>query len=195
MQQIQRWKHPRDRNRIQLRCHIYESTYHIAQNCPENYDTLYTQEVVLYQSDFDHPEQLKTLVSESWNSAVLDSHATNKVAGKVWYNCYITNLNKNEKQKIKHHTLGNTYRFVDEKLFPALQNVDIPISLGSQNVMLNTDIVSRDITLLLSRKSMKKINMTIDFTNDHAVIFDQSVQLIVKNQDAVLSLKTHIKQF
>ena len=84
---------------------------------------------------------------------------------------------------------------MDGKLFPALQNVDIPISLGSQNVMLNTDIVSRDITLLLSRKSMKKINTTIDFTNDHAVIFDQSIQLIVKNQDAVLSLKTHIKQF
>ena len=195
MQQIQRSKHPRDRNRTQLRCHICESIYHIAQNCPEKYDTLYTQEVVLYQSDFDHPEQLKTLVSESWNSAVLDSAATHTVAGEVWYNYYITSLNENEKQRIKHHTPGNTYRFGDGKLFPALQNVDIPISLGSQNVMLNTDIVSRDIPLLLSRKSMKKVNMTLDFTNDHAVIFDQSIQLIVKNQDAVLSLKTHIKQF
>ena len=34
----------------------------MAQNCPEKCDTLYTQEVVLCQSDFDHPEQLKTLV-------------------------------------------------------------------------------------------------------------------------------------
>ena len=179
MQRAQRRINPCDRNGIQLSCHICQNIYHMAQNCPEKYGTLNTQEVVLYQSDFDHPEQLKTLVSESWNSAVLDSHANNKVAGEVWYNCYITNLNKNEKQKIKHHTLGNTYRFVDGKLFPALQNVDIPISLGSRNLMLNTDIVASDIPLLLSRKSMKKANMTLDFKNDHAVIFDQSIQLIV----------------
>ena len=45
--------------------------------------------------------------------------------------------------------------------------------------MLNTDIVASDITLLLSRKSMK-IAMTLDFKNDHhAVIFDQLIQLIV----------------
>ena len=44
--------------------------------------------------------------------------------------------------------------------------------------MLNTDIVASDIPLLLSRKSMKKA-MTLDFKNDHAVIFDQLIQLIV----------------
>ena len=130
MQQTQPRKNPCDRNGIQLRCHICKSIYHMAQNCPERYDTLYTQ-VVLYQSDLDHPEQLKTLVSDSWNSAVLDSGATNAVAGAVWYNCYITALNENEKQKIKYHTLENTYRFGDGKLFPALQNVDKPMSLGS----------------------------------------------------------------
>ena len=128
---------------------------------------------------FDRLEQLKTLVSESWNSAVLNSGATNTVAGEVWYNSYITSLNENDKQKIKHHKPGNTYRFGDGKLFPALQNVDIPISLGSRNVVLNTDIVASDISLLLSRKSMKKANMTIDFKNDHTVIFNQSIQLPV----------------
>ena len=37
---------------------------------------LYTQEVVLYQSDFDHPDKLKNPVPETWNAAVLDSGAT-----------------------------------------------------------------------------------------------------------------------
>ena len=45
---------------------------------------------------------------------------------------------------------------------------------------LNTSIVASDIPLLLSRKSMKKANMTLDFKHDHAVIFDQLIQLIVK---------------
>ena len=79
------------------------------------------------------------------------------LGGEVWYNCYITNLNENEKQKIKHDTPGNTYRFGDGELFPAVQNVDIPVSLGSRNVMLNTDIVASNIPLLPSRKYKKKL--------------------------------------
>ena len=51
--------------------------------------------------------------------------------------------------------------------------------MGSGNVMVNTDIVASDITLLLLRKPMKKANMTLDFIHDHAVIFDQSIQLLV----------------
>ena len=45
--------------------------------------------------------------------------------------------------------------------------------------MLNTDIVASDIPLLLLRKSLKKAKMTIDFKNDHAVISDHSIQLLV----------------
>ena len=43
-----------------------------------------------------------------------------------------------------------------------LQNVDIPIILGNKSVMLNTGIVASDIPLFLSRKSMKKADMTLD---------------------------------
>ena len=50
-------------NSIQLRYHICKSIYHMAQNFLEKYDALYTK-AVPYQSDFDHPEQLKTLVLE-----------------------------------------------------------------------------------------------------------------------------------
>ena len=45
--------------------------------------------------------------------------------------------------------------------------------------MLNTVMVASDIPLLLSRKAMKKANMTLDFKSDHAIIFDQSIQLLV----------------
>ena len=44
--------------------------------------------------------------------------------------------------------------------------------------MLNTDIVASDIPLLLSRKSMKKTDMTFDFKNDNAIVFGESVKLI-----------------
>ena len=71
----------------------------MTQNCPEKCDLCYTQEVILFQSDFDHREQIKNLAYESWNTAVLDSGATNTVAGKEWYNFYISSLSFDEKTK------------------------------------------------------------------------------------------------
>ena len=44
--------------------------------------------------------------------------------------------------------------------------------------MLNTDIIASDIPLLLSRKSMKKADMALDFKNDNAIVFGESVKLI-----------------
>ena len=77
-----RRKNPCDLNAIQLQCNICKSIYHMAQNCPEKHDLQYTQEAILFQLDFDHPEQIDNSASESWNAAVLDIGAANTVAGK-----------------------------------------------------------------------------------------------------------------
>ena len=46
--------------------------------------------------------------------------------------------------------------FSDEKLFLAMENVDIPITIGNPHVILNTDFVATNIPFLLSRKKIKK---------------------------------------
>ena len=117
-------------------------------------------------------------LSQSWNAAVLDIGATNTVAGKEWYNCYISSLSFDEKTKIRRHKGTNIYRFRDGNLFTAIENDDIPIVLGKQHVMLNTDIVGSDILLLLSRKSMKKADTALDFKNDNAIVFGELVKVI-----------------
>ena len=148
----------------------------MAQQCPEKRDTYYTQEVVRYQSDSEHPDKLKNLLSETWNAAVLDSGPTNTVAGKIWFNCYIDSLNSEEKSKIQHHVGTNVYRLGDGNLVQAVETVDLPIAMGSKHFMLNTGIVPSDIPLLLSRKSMKRVGMTIDFKNDRAIAFGELIQ-------------------
>ena len=77
----------------------------MALNCPEKCDLYYTQEVILFQSDFDHPKQIKNLASESWNAAVLSF---------------------DEKTKIRCHKGTKINRFGDGNLFTAIENVDIP---------------------------------------------------------------------
>ena len=64
---------------------------------------------LLYQSYCDHPDKLKNLLSEIWNTAVLESVATITVAGKIWFNCYIQGLNIEQKWKIQHHVGANIY--------------------------------------------------------------------------------------
>ena len=77
-------KNPCDCIGIQLRCLICKSVYHFAQNCSEtrNQDTFFSQEVVLFQADYDHPAKLKNLVAESRNSAILDRETSNMVTGE-----------------------------------------------------------------------------------------------------------------
>ena len=108
----------------------------------------------------------------------LESGATNTVAGKIWFNSYINSLNSEEKSKMQHHVGTNIYRFSDGNLVQAVENVDLPRAMGSKHVILNTNIVPSVIPLLLSRKSMKRAVMTIDFKNDQAIAFGEQIQLM-----------------
>ena len=118
------------------------------------------------------------MASEFLRAAVLDSGATNTVAGKESYNCYISSLSFDEKTKLGRHKKTNIDRTGDENLFTVIENVDIPIVLGKQHVMPNRDIVASDISLLLSRKYMRKADITLDFRNYNAIVFGESVNLI-----------------
>ena len=60
------------------------------------------------------------------------------------------------RKKIQHHKSRNMHGFSDEKLFLAMENVDIPITIGNPHIILNTDIVATNIPFLLSRKKIKK---------------------------------------
>ena len=46
-------------------------------------------------------------------------------------------------------------------------------------VTFHTDVVPNDIPLLLSWKAMERANMTLDFENDHVVVFSKPKKIIV----------------
>ena len=55
-------------------------------------DTWLSYEVILIQADFDHPSELKGLLSECWNAAVFESSTSKTVCGRVWLDSYIDSL-------------------------------------------------------------------------------------------------------
>ena len=70
---------------------------------------------------------------------------------------------------------------------------DIPVVIGSKQFTLNTDVVPNDIPLLLSKKSMKTANMTLDFKNDSTIIFGKPEQLSQSRDIMLFQLVLTIK--
>ena len=140
---------------------------------------MFSQEIVLFETDYDNPPKLKNLVSESSNAAILDSGATNTVTGESWKNTSIDSSPEAEKAKIRCRESKNFYHFEDGNTVSTIKNVDILIIKDNKRVTLNTDVVQNDIPLLLSRKAMKTANMTLGFKNCNGIIFGEREKLIV----------------
>ena len=73
------------------------------------------------------------------------------------------------------------FRFGDGREAFAIESVQIPVSIGSINCKINVDVVENEIPLLLSRDSMRKANMVIDFSNDKAIFCGEEINIICLN--------------
>ena len=179
--QNKRGKNPRDRDGSITRCSICESINHWAPNCPDNnsHNNTYYNEIVLYQTDYDHPTTFLSLVDESRNAAVLDSGASKTVCGESWFNTFQDSLSDHEKDQISFTKSSSQYRFGDGAEVTAITAATIPIVIGTTKAKMNVDIVPSNIPLLLSKDSMKRANMQLNFENDTITAFGQSVNLIV----------------
>ena len=136
-------------------------------------------QVTLFQSDYDEPRQLHGLTMEAMNKVVLDCGAAGTVCGNIWMKCYIDSLNDEEKDKIVYKTSNNKFKFGDGEKVCSQQLVKIPAVIGKTSVFIETDIVNKDIPLLLSKKSMKKADTELNFRDDTVTMFNQKLNLQV----------------
>ena len=172
-------KNPLTRFGTQSTCRICHSINHWEQNCPDkhvNEVSLMIDEVILHANN---DTVLKTLVSETWCSAVLDSGATNTVCGQTWFDEFTSSLNSNDKEKISYTDSTKPFRFGDGKIVTSSKMATIPAVIGAKTVSIKTDIVNADIPLLLSKTAMKNAKMSLNFDDDSLSAFDQKIPLKV----------------
>ena len=90
-----------------------------AQNCPDRSahenSTYILNKVVLRQSDYDNPQELKFLMSETWSATLLDCGATKTPCGKEWFSQYVNNLCEEDQQQIQYCESNHMYWFGDGK--------------------------------------------------------------------------------
>ena len=164
------------------RCHHCQSINHWFPNCPDRVldkdseDTLFNHEVVLCEGSLDTP-LVNDLVAESLNCALLDSGASKNVCGRLWLDVYVDSLSEAEKMKLKSEPSGSVFRFGDGNKVESSQTVTIPATLGSHDITISTDVIDKDIPLLLSKRAMKDVGMNLNFERDTVTVFGEDIKL------------------
>ena len=168
-------KNPLDRNGRVSRRAIYESIYHWQQDCPEKQNDMYMVHEIVLQNENHEPGQLKHLLS--WNCGLLDCGATKTVCGEIWLEEYLKALTEEEKREIRDYSSKSLYRFGDGEQIQATRGTSIPAIIGNTKVRINTDVIHKDLPLLLSKSFMKRADMVLDFQSDTAKALGETVQL------------------
>ena len=120
-------------------------------------------------------DELKSLLSETWNSAFLDIGASSAVSGIEWFKQYRDSITESDKNQICFNDSKRPCIFEDRKKLQAIKSAKVPALIGSKWLCLLTDIVNANIPLLLSKASMKNCNIKIDFVNDTINVFGEII--------------------
>ena len=182
-------RNPLNKNGEVSRCDICDSINHWASNCP---DAVYYQdsgssdgsaedahEITLFQSNLVMNEQFNIFVTETLNTAVLDSGATANVAGKIWTRCYLDSLSEGDRSDVTYSDSQRSFKFGSDHIFSSLHKVRFPATIGSKRLFIETDVIDTNLPLLLSKEAMKTAETKINFEDDSVVMFGKKQDVIV----------------
>ena len=123
--------------------------------------------------------KLSQLLKDSMGYAVLDSGCANSVAGEEWFRHYEKQLSVGDKLEIQIGPSDQCYTFGDGKMVKSLRKVTFPCWFGGTRGNFTIDVVPCQIPLLMSRKSMSRANMVVDFGKDEATVHGRTIKLKV----------------
>ena len=160
-------------------CNGCGSRNHWYRNCPDRPQ----QEV---QDSTDHSETgflsfaviHSKLVEESKGKCILDSACTATVAGEEWVNDYISRLDDEDRNCITRKPSHVAIKFGGGEVSKFLRRMDIPIQFGSTKCFLSVEVVSGNLPLLFSVKSLSRAKMTINFERKVVIVIGEEIPLV-----------------
>ena len=196
-----RGKNPLNRNGNHMACLRCESIFHLIKDCPENdygkfnsnnnrnnsnerkRDRNFREHEVNFSYFFvgcasaNSEDKLQDLLDDSNGYAILDSGCTNTVAGVEWFTNYTNNLSTADKMDIQVEPSNETFTFGDGKQVKSMRRVTFPCWSGGKKGNITADIVQCKIPLLMSKKSMSRAKMILDFGKNTASIQGRIIKL------------------
>ena len=120
---------------------------------------------------------LGSLVYDTLACAVIDSGCTKTVVGRNWINLYRDTLEEDQLKMMTSERCATPFRFGDGVEVMSYEKVKIPGCIGRKRVLIEANIVNKDLPLLLSKAALKKAGAMLDFKNDKILFDNQSVDL------------------
>ena len=119
------------------------------------------------------------LVEESRNCGILDTGCSITVSGQQWLDDYLNNLCNEELAMVREEKSNSTVTFGDGVTYRSIKRVVFPCWIGGMRSELSTDVVECNLPLLISKQSMKRGKMVLDFGEDSVKIMNTWVKLMV----------------
>ena len=113
----------------------------------------------------------EVFLTETMCSAILDSGCTETCCGEGWLEVYLDTLSEEELKLVQYHDNNRRYKFGSGDPICSTKSVTIPCQIAGKNVNIECSIVSARVPMLLSKKSMKRAEMIIDFGKDEVTVF------------------------
>ena len=178
-------RNPADGSGRTTKCFICKSVYHWARDCPNQSESNQAQmdaeyeevHVTLFTKGLESECQ-SHLLGDTIGCAVLDSGCSRNVCSDKWLHCYIESLSDAQRQQLTYEHSDRKFRFGDNRVLTSMTKATIPANIGNNEVMFETDVISNEIPLLLSKEAMKKANTVIDFQNDKVTMFGKQIDLL-----------------
>ncbi|CAL4065493.1 unnamed protein product, partial [Meganyctiphanes norvegica] len=160
-----------------MRCFKCGSLRHFSRYCSQSRDDRDSQEIHITLINAE-PE-MTTLVRESLGMAVLDSACTRTVTGETWLSVYLDILSDSDRASVKWSKVDTKFRFGDGIEVKSVDELEFPVIIGAKRVMIKANVVKNEIPLLLSKASMIRAKLVLNFNNDTAEILGQRLICIL----------------
>ena len=186
-------QNPRDRNTgYAMACNFCGSTLHFMAKCPdytkflkesegnskakEDVGYIWFMVNTVYMTD-QPGTKMQGLVDECKGLCILDCGCPNTVCGEKWIEYYIQTLSTEDQEAIVFEDSKEKFTFGDGDGFKSNRKMTIPIYATGKRGLLQTDVVSANIPLLLSVKVMENAGMVLDFARSEARMKGTTIKL------------------
>ena len=134
--------------------------------------------IVLFQSDFNKPQDLKLLTGETIGAGIIDCGATKTCCGNNWFKQLLELYSNEDKDLVSYKSAVNWYKFGYGPAQKASISVKFPVYFGQKQIFLEADVLEHDIPLIISKASLKRANSILDTQNDIVTMLGEKIQLV-----------------
>ena len=177
------------------RCAICDSKMHWAKYCqhkrPQNANIIETSEEEETDNEYEVEDvnfilmttqnPKKNFVDEMLTKAVIDTACTKTVAGELWLQNYMKNLDDTSLNQVEISESHKVFKFGDGRKVIATSKAKLPAQIGNTKCFIKAEIVQEKIPLLLSKTSLKKAGTVLNLQNDNIKMFNEDVEVTTSN--------------